>query len=179
MLSQLPPSARSVLLNIGSFTTPLLPPEDNETVVAVALEPVVASQITPAPRLFVVPAAVSDASGLAMMGVFNLKGESSSLSKPAQRRPWNVGSKLHEPRLVPVLRMRDVLHSIPSDLLIWFLKTDMQGHDFKAVASAGQQLAARVPYIMSEVYLENMHSYSGTRNDYCTDWLPFSVPRTS
>ena len=35
------------------------------------------------------------------------------------------------------------------------LKTDMQGHDFRALKSAGKLLAERVHYIMGEVWIKN------------------------
>jgi len=84
---------------------------------------------------------------------------------------WSAESLTKPAKVVPVLSMRQVLQSIPSQLLVWFLKTDMQNHDFAAVASAGD-LLTRVPYVMTEVNVGGLFSYEGTRNDYCLDWLP-------
>ena len=31
----------------------------------------------------------------------------------------------------------------------------------------------RTPFLLTEVWLENVQSYVGFRNDFCRDWLPF------
>ena len=168
-LDQLPAATNIVLLNIGSNLEPLLPPEGNSSVVSIAYEPIVASQIKPHPGLYVVPAAVAAAPGIAMMGVYNTDGVSSSLSRPALKAHWNEAPK--PAKVVPVVSMRHVLQSIQPRLLVWFFKTDMQGHDFAAVSSAGA-LLTRVPYVMTEVNIGGLVTYEGSRNDYCADWLP-------
>ncbi|KAL1520312.1 hypothetical protein AB1Y20_021903 [Prymnesium parvum] len=176
LLDQLPSGVTSVLINIGSSLNPVLPPPENRSVISIAFDPIVASEIRSKPRLYVVPAAVSEEGGLATMGVYNADGGSSSLLKPAMTAEWNVGFEgaLPPTKIVPVLSMQSVLEAIPPRLLLWLLKTDMQGKDFSAVASVGS-LIRRVPYIMSEVWLENLHTYEGASNDYCRDWLPYML----
>lgn len=172
-LDSLPPNIQSVLLNIGSNLDPVLPPSEDESIAAIAFEPLVAAAIKPHPRLYVVPAAVSSSHGLAMMDVLNRHGVSSSLSKhvskPFARAAWATSSV--PARVVPVITMLDVLNSIPSSISIMYLKTDMQGYDFNAVQSAGKALT-RVPYVMTEVYLQNRSTYANVSNDFCNDWLP-------
>ena len=165
----LPSTTRRVFINIGSNVDPLLPPESDRSVVSIAFEPIVSSQIAARAGLFVVPSAVSNFSGIGLMGVYNERGLSSSLSKPA----WEFSPQTSPPRLVPVLSMRAVLGSIPAHIDIWFLKTDMQGHDFVALSSAADLLRTRVHYIMSEVAVNNVRAYNGTSNDLCRQHLPF------
>lgn len=50
--------------------------------------------------------------------------------------------------------------------------TDMQGFDFEAVSSAGEELFARVPVLQTEVWRFDVMSYEA-HNDLCRDWLPF------
>ena len=93
---------------------------------------------------------------------------------PASRHTWFFGDAPQGSpgtKIVPVVSMTEVLGSVPGDVSTWFLKTDMQGHDFEAVESVGTGLT-RVPYIMTEVYLEGLSSFEGVKNDYCGEWLP-------
>lgn len=169
-LAALPSAARHVFMNIGSNIDPLLPPDGDESVVSIAFEPIVSNRIPPSRGLFVVAAAVSNFSGMAQMGVYNDRGLSSSLAKPA----WSgLLTDEHAPQLVPVISMSTVLASLPSRIDVWFLKTDMQGHDFIALSSTGALLRQRVHYIMSETAVNNVHAYNGTANDLCRDHLPF------
>jgi hypothetical protein len=76
-------SVRTVLVNIGSNLEPLLPPDNDPTVAAIAFEPIVHCNVSQLhPRLYVVPAAVSSEDGLATMEVLHVNGVSSSLSSP-------------------------------------------------------------------------------------------------
>ena len=79
---------------------------------------------------------VSDGDGLAMMNVFNTHGVSSSLSKP----PDDTGGWANNRRpaqVVPVVALSRVLAAVPANVSLWLLKTDMQGFDGSALASAG------------------------------------------
>jgi hypothetical protein len=179
-LDQLPPQTKSVFLNIGSNLEPLVPPADNDTVVTIAFEPIVHARIQPHPRIYVVPAAVAGSEGLAMMAVLNKDSVSSSLAAPtnqleAMMRNRHADATTH--KMVPMLSMKAVLHSVPPRLTVWFLKTDMQGFDFIALHSAGSHLR-RAHYVMTEVYIRGASSYNvttGGGNDYCKDWLPFML----
>ena len=167
---QLPKTARTVFVNIGSHTSPVLPP--NSSVVAIAYEPIVHASIAPSAGLHVVPVAVSDWTGFAMMGVHGRYSSkaSSSLSVPTDRMRKSI--RRDDPStIVPVASMSSAIESIPASLSLWFLKTDMQGEDAKALKSSGA-LIRRAHYIMAEVSLRGVASYNGTQNDYCRDWLP-------
>ena len=107
-------------------------------------------------------AAVSARSGTATMHLYGRSktfvGASSSLSasKVAEAAGHIISStskagaalKLQSTakRVVPLLSMRAVLDAIPSHMTLWYLKTDMQGHDFEAISSVGcwGHVAARV-----------------------------------
>ena len=104
----------------------MLPP--NSSVVAIAYEPIVHASIAPSAGLHVVPVAVSDWTGFAMMGVHGRYSSkaSSSLSVPTDRMRKSI--RRDDPStIVPVASMSSVIESIPASLSLWFLKTDMQG----------------------------------------------------
>lgn len=166
------PSISSPLLyiNIGSNVNPILPPTRNTSVGVLVFEPIVPHLIAPRDRQTIVAAAVGSTSGFATMGVYNIGGLSSSLSSPAigTGRRWAQGNK--NTTTVRVFGMADVLHAYRRHV-IWYLKTDMQGHDFNALKSAGH-LLRKVPYIMAEAGIENQHSYANDENDYCRHHLP-------
>ena len=125
----LPATARFAFLNIGSNKDPVTPPANATDTVAIAFEPLVHHLIPPAPRLFVVPAAVSDESGLTAMRLYDKNGgQSSSLAAGNEGLGGYVDMSNFERRIVPVVTMQSVLSSIPSSIELWFLKTDMQGY---------------------------------------------------
>lgn len=158
-----------LLLNIGSNSRPVLPPRHDNTTAALIFEPIVGCSLNMnAPRVSVVVAAVSDEASLATMNVYNANGVSSSLSVAEKAGSWNSH---RAQRAVPVIAMRTVLQSIPADIELWFLKTDMQGYDWRALGSVGDELR-RVHYLTSEVYVGGHHTYRGVKNDYCMQWLP-------
>jgi hypothetical protein len=83
------------------------------------------------------------------MRVHNMKGVSSSLAAPADPTlPWTGNHKDGWPpfQIVPVLSMTTLLDSIPREINIKHLKTDMQGFDFAAVSSAGRAIR-RIPEV--------------------------------
>ena len=102
--------------------------------------PVVHEKILPMDRLYVVPAAVSGTQGIATMGVYNLNGLSSSLSAPAAglSAKWASSRMPTNATTVTTFAMADVLNAYRGR--VWYLKTDMQGHDFVSLKSAGQLL---------------------------------------
>eukprot|EP00966_Prymnesium_polylepis_P320113 7376507-Prymnesium_polylepis.1 len=112
--------------------------------------------------MFIVPAAVSDENAIATMGYYNSNGASSSLSEPAENNDYSRRTKLTT--VVPVLTMSAVLASVPPALTLGYLMTDMQGHDFRALRSAGDALR-RVHYLKTEVWLQGRYEYTGTEND--------------
>ena len=72
--------------------------------------------------------------------------------------------------LVPALGLGDVLDSLGS-VDVALLKTDMQGADFGAVASAGTRVR-RIAWLLTELWVDNVRTYAGFNNDLCRDWLP-------
>lgn len=173
---ELPLRTRSVILNIGSNVDPIIPrPSDGPCAMAIAFEPIVPCQVPAHPQLHVVAAAVGSSRGLATMTVMNEVGVSSSLSKPATEAGWNGDPNRDGKKMVvPIFPFQDVLNSIPTNVGIDFIKTDMQGHDFAAVSGVGKSLAARgVPRLITEVYLDDTQTYEGVNNDLCRDWLPY------
>lgn len=178
----------SVILNIGSNVDPIVPSLDGDPcTVALAFEPIVHAQVQPHPGLHMVPAAVSDAAGWASMKVHNVFGVSSSLAAPAVKT-WKDEEDEGKLFVVPVLDFFDVLRSLQkpppqnkngyaSGLYnIHFIKSDMQGFDFKAFSRVTPHLWHNefpVPHLMTEAYLDGVVSYSGVENDLCWDWLPY------
>lgn len=172
----LPPDARYAFLNVGTNVDPILPPADNSSVVAIGFEPIVHANIPPTQRLFIVPAAVSDTSGISVMRVFpKNKGQSSSLLAASGGLSSHVDTTAFERRFVPVVSMSSVLSGFPANVELWFLKTDMQGHDAKALVSAGRHLR-RAHYIASETWMLNHYPYgdesTAAQNSYCDTLLP-------
>lgn len=163
----IPANATRVIINIGSHTTPVLPPSDGTTIV-LAFEPVVGCRIKPRPRLYIINAAVAAEASLSTMGVYNT-GKSSSLSAAVKSMPF---ARAEAPSIiVPVLSIQTVLASVPAAAQIWLLKTDMQGWDCATLVGAGPVLR-RVHYVRAEAFLANTHSYEGPQNDFCLNLLP-------
>jgi len=170
-LNLLPKSVRFLYLNIGANVNPIFPPLLNHSIAAVAFEPIVHSAIPKKANLYVVPAAVGAVGGLGMMGVYNNNlFQSSSLSLPASKQPWNKHS--HPPVIVPIIGMGDVLESVPESTEIWYLKTDMQGHDFPALSGASTAQLRRVHYMLVETFLDKRSAYAGVNNQFCEHLLP-------
>jgi hypothetical protein len=170
------PGTKSIVLNIGSNIDPIVPhPREGPCAMSIAFEPVVPCDIPRHPQLQVVAAAVGSVRGLATMTFLNNIGVSSSLSEPAMTSGWNNNEHRDGKTLVvPILPFQDVLDSIPANVRIDFIKTDMQGHDFAAISSVGTALAARgVLRLLTEVYFDDVQTYVGVNNDFCRDWLPF------
>lgn len=171
-----PPGIQGTIINIGSNVDPILPrKQDGPCVMAIAFEPIVPNLIKEHPRLQVIPAAISASPGLSTMTYMNEKGASSSLSEPASSQYWNNNSNRDgAQKFVPTLSFLNVLDSIPVNIKILFLMTDMQGHDFSALKASGDAMARRrIPRVVTEVWFDDISTYQGTYNDLCRDWLPF------
>lgn len=164
-----------LLLNIGSNRNPIYPPEHDRTVSVMAFEPLlsVVNQIIPHDRLFIIPAAVSNKSCLSTFHIFNNNGLSSSLSDPSCPNFWNNNESRGDGKkvIVPTVSMGEVIDAIPPEISIRYLKTDMQGHDFSSIQSAGTRIQ-RIDYMKTEVGYRNAQSYKDTDNDFCRNWLP-------
>jgi FkbM family methyltransferase len=163
-----------VIINIGSNTDPVLPKQsDGPCARSIAFEPIVPYGIPKHEQLHVVPAAVADFDGLSSMHVYNNRGASSSLSEAAGPQFWNTKAARGDGRiqLVPTISLTTLLNSM-LDVDIKYLKTDMQGHDFRAISSAGT-LLRKIPYIETETFPNDAIQYKDVFNDLCRDWLPY------
>ena len=171
-LARLIGNATTLVITIGSHVAPVLPPPNG---VAIAFEPVVHSLIKPHPNLYVVPAAVAAESGLASMERYGGKhgSQSSSLSEAAYAAYWNKHIAA-EPLAVPIVSMKGLLNSLPpaANLTLHAMKTDMQGHDYAALSSAGP-LLTRVHWLLTEVWLRGRDAYkTPVGNDFCSQHMP-------
>lgn len=137
-LLKFPPGIKGTIINIGSSVDPILPrQQDGPCVMTIAFEPIVPNLIEENPRLQVVPAAIAASPGLSTMIYMNRQGVSSSLSEPASSQYWNSNPERDGVlKFVPLPSFLHVLDSIPIDIRINFLKTDMQGHDFFALKAS-------------------------------------------
>ena len=68
--------------------------------------------------------------------------------------------------------MRTIIGALPASVELWFLKTDVQGHDFAAVKGAGDMLR-RVQWMKNEVQIQRQQMYEGVDNDFCDDFWPY------
>ena len=194
------PGVTSVIMNIGSNIDPVVAVKPNMT--SIAFEPIVPHLIPnklgsqgSQPRLLIVPAAVSSHEGTSTMHIYGRSskfvGSSSSLSSmgamaekvsPSADPQRNAKAAkalglTNTSRTVPVIAMRAVLDAVPPHMSLLFLKTDMQGYDFKAVGSVGAALM-RFHYVKNEVDFSLSKTYrtaTGARNDFCLDHLPHMV----
>lgn len=173
---ELPPGTEEVLLNIGSSLRPVVPAADAVNVVSIAFEPMlsVAARIEAHPQLRVVPCAVAASDGLRTLTRYNNDGISSSLGRATTDAFWNNNKTRGDgvASIVPVLSFRTVLDAIPYDVGTPYLKTDMQGADFEAIASVPHAVLRRIPHLLTEVWVANTRSYAGFENDLCRDWMP-------
>ncbi|KAJ1428027.1 hypothetical protein B484DRAFT_396999 [Ochromonadaceae sp. CCMP2298] len=192
----LPASIKKVILNVGCNMDPPMPPEDDESVAVIGVEPVLktAARIPLHPRLFIITAAIADSPHFATMNLYNAGGLSSSLAPVANQGEWwkkytdvnpqlGLGPRknpefekarhIYQPttNLVPVLPLRMLIDSIPERIEITMLHTDMQGHDFMAVRSAGDSIY-RIGVLQTEVWLD-ANTYKGVNNSLEKDWKPY------
>ena len=173
----LPRNASQVLLNLGCNLAPVLPDDTNEDAVVLCFEPIpsVVRRIPAHPRLKTIPAAVSSFDGVATMHTYAKNAQSSSLGARAKEMDWNDDPARGDGDqfVVPVLSLRSIYASLGPDTHVPYIKTDMQGADYAAISSLPVDVLRRTPFLLTEVWLENVQSYVGFRNDFCRDWLPF------
>lgn len=169
---EIPTGITHVSINIGPSTTPIKVDGDGNLLILVDPLPSVAAYLRQhfgGPHVLVYEAAISNFSGTAVFHEYNEDGLSSSLSTPSESASWNQNSSSIT---VQVHTLKELLDAIPSNLAISFLKTDMQGYDFTAIKSAGNELK-RVKRIMSETFQDGKPTYANTLNEYNRDWLPY------
>jgi hypothetical protein len=173
-----------------------MPPEDDDSVGVLAVEPVLktAARIPVHARLFVLVCAIADSPRFQSFNHYNAGGLSSSLAPLANDREWwkkytdvdprkgfsarknpdfEDAKKVHQHTMsiVPVMPLKMLLNSIPHDIEITELHTDMQGYDFIAIKSAGKSIH-RIKKLQTEVHLK-AEIYAGVNNDFDTDWVPY------
>ena len=170
---ELSANTSSVVMNFGSSIDPILPMDYlGPCAKTIAFEPISHCSIPNHPQVLVVPVAVSDEYRLSVMHVLNKAGVSSSLFEPGQSDFWNEGYS--EKKIVPVIPLSAAILSVPLDVSIELVLTDMQGGDFAAVSSAiSAFLLRKVKFVRTEVWFNNVATYQGVQNDFCQDWVPF------
>lgn len=177
---------QTVLINIGSSIDPIIPfmftklgETDTDvyyifksgTIKTIAFEPISAVKIEPRPWLTVVAAAVSSSSRMQQMYRYSGDGVSSSLYQAKYPEMFKAEYRDGSSVLVPVVSMQSVLDSIPAEVSTPFVKTDMQGADFEAIASVGRGIQ-RFGWLHTEVWHHGCKSYEQFDNDFCRDWYP-------
>ena len=99
------PEIKAVIINIGSNIDPPMPPEDDDSIAVIAVEPVLetASKISKHHRLYVIVCAIADVTRFQMMNLYNIGGLSSSLqqipSKPFYKDYVNIDARKDRKRL--------------------------------------------------------------------------------
>jgi FkbM family methyltransferase len=161
-------SIRRLHVNVGPNITPIMPDErdDHMAVLAVEANVQLLNMMPKHPRLHVMFCAIGAQAGFAQFNTYNTDGVSRSLSKTANNDtegfvPTNLAQRF---TIVPVLTLSNLLEAIPTHVEIQLLKTDMQGHDYAALASAGAMLR-RVNRIMSQCYAPGTATYAGVHNE--------------
>lgn len=183
-LLELPDYTKGVIINVGSNIDPPLPPKNNKSIIVLAVEPILATaaMIPHDPRMFVLTCAIAGLP-VRLQTMFNYGGNgvSSSLSKFIDQNTsatmggsnWkSIGYKQYR-QFVAVVTLEMLLNSIPANVDIVWLKTDMQGYDFQAIQSAGDTLRRRVHRLTTETYVRGTPGYEGSQNDLEKDWIPY------
>ena len=75
---------------------------------------------------------------------------------------WNSDAARGDGRrvAVPVLSLQTVYRSVPDHVAIGYIKTDMQGADFAAVSSLPIAELRKTPFLLTEVWMENVQSFA-------------------
>jgi len=182
--SLLPAGALRVIIDLGANLDPILPPDDDQSrdVHVLAFEPVLSlhARASKHPRLHMIPAAVSSATGLRVVRTYNNNALSSSLAKPTKGMKdgedyWNVNKTRGDGQrsLVPCISLFLVLDELrTSKLEVSLIKTDIQGADFEAIQSAGESIRS-VGWLVTEVWVDNVRTYQHFENDLCRNWVPW------
>ena len=178
-LGTLPNTTTNLIIDIGTNTDPQMP---GPGYAVLGFEPVVHELIEKRHRhLHVARAAVSADDGVATMRVMGMQSRSrpsmsSSLSDGAAGASggWNGWAVPRRRVQVAVLSLsRLLLELLPPRLTVWLLKTDMQGHDYGALASAPRAALRRAHYVQAEASLFGVPSFASPRgNDFCAQHVP-------
>jgi FkbM family methyltransferase len=155
-----------LLIDIGCYNDPIRPPNNDNNVKVLAFEPNLdtISKIIPHPNLYIIPAAVSYDDTLSKFNFYN-DGLSNSINE-AHSSSLFIGNSTGLASIVPTLSLASILNSIDDTTDIVYMKTDIQGEDFKALKSAGTALT-RIPFLKTEVSFGNYVIYNNATNDFC------------
>lgn len=176
----LPKGTTGVKINVGANYRPLVECNPFETIVCflfdIQNDPIqyLRDQYKDNSNTYIFTLGVSDYDGLAAFPTLGYGGEaqSTSLSDPNQDAGWNTGENRGHIDWSGVITLAHLIDSIDPEIPIMMLATDMQGHDFTAIVSAGDRLR-RVQALQVELYKDGIATYAGVRNDYEADWLPY------
>ena len=163
----LPNGVKRVWIDVGAHEGELTLPSLREIndMAVIAFEPIIekcSSLNTKHPRIFTIPAAVSEDEGYSS---FHLTGNyvSSSLHPFSEGglAIWKdrTGLDVIEKRIVPTMRLDRLIERIPLDY-IEFLKVDAQGHDLGVIKSAGEYIH-RIGKVQLEVTVTPVQIYEG------------------
>lgn len=177
-IQKLHPTAKRVIYNIGSFSDPPAPFDNETLVVAVDPNPDTTAAIAAVPNRYVVTAAISKAWGLA---AFYHYAESSSLLPPNTAHKQDFAAKWTEqwmqkghhgrPSLVVTLPLSALMEAF-GHLQCWYLKIDAQGVDLAVAQSAGDHIR-KCPFVTAETNCAGFQTYEKAENDFVKHWLPY------
>jgi FkbM family methyltransferase len=168
---EIPDGIKTVWINVGTHTDPLLPPDNDKSVMVIGFEPnlELIRRITPHERVYIVPAAVGNFEGVAAFHLSNNDGSSSSLAQfHDHAAKLNSGKSSY----VPVVRLDSILQQIPDHIKVDKIKIDAQGFDLEVIKSAGSQLH-RFKSIIGEVVVNEDLAYYKDVDNSRKSWLAF------
>jgi len=174
---ELPAGTTAVKINIGTSYDPVLHCDAHGSVVCLYFDiqhdviETLRKKFHENKNVIALWLGVSNYTGIASLRKMGLNdmGESSSLSAPSQKRVWNQRDQGMD--FAPVTTFAAILDSIPADIDIPEVVTDMQGHDFAAAASAAERIK-RVRTYRAEVEAGAQGAYDGPENFLKGNWLP-------
>jgi FkbM family methyltransferase len=144
------PNKTKVWIDVGTNVDPIVAPNKNVYMILIEPQPRLAAwneEAFPDPgQVACVWSAISETQGTVTLNVYEEYGKASSLSTVQDPARYKKANSL----AVPSHSLKDVLHMVPKHIEIEMLKTDVQGFDFMALKSAGDELK-RVKLITSEL----------------------------
>lgn len=168
-----PKHVRRVWIDVGAhyLQTTHAAFQQNKDLGLIAIEPMEQCwrQWPASDRLIAVPVAIFVERGQRDFNV-NASDATSSLAKGVPGAPLAELRKTVEVRKVPVLRLEDILERVPPELVITFLKTDVQSLDLQVLKSGGEELRrvfrVKTEVINDERYLDLAGERHGTEREF-------------
>jgi FkbM family methyltransferase len=168
---EIPEGIKTIWINVGTHLDPVLPPENDKSVLVIGFEPNLdlVNRISKTARLFIIPAAVGNFDGIASFHLSSNDGGSSSLAQFQDRaKKLDSGNRA----FVPVVRLEHILTQIPSNINVDKIKIDAQGFDLEVIKSAGPQIS-RFKEIIGEVVANEDLAYYKDVDNSKKSWLEF------